>query len=66
MEAILYALFPCAFVTFVYCVQGQVWYLIMSIPDLAFLFTLSADYLGLYVSPKNKTIKYVLQIARDI
>ena len=35
--ALLYVMFHCAFVTFQYGVVGQVWYLIVSIPDLSFL-----------------------------
>ena len=32
--ALLCVMFPCVFVTFPYGVLGQVWYLIVSIPDL--------------------------------
>ena len=35
----------CAFVTIQYCVLGQVWYLIVSIPDLCLL-----SYFGIIVS----------------
>ena len=35
--AFLYVTFYCVFVTFPYCVLGQVWYLIVSIPDLRLL-----------------------------
>ena len=35
--ALLYVMFHCAFVTFQYGVLGQMWYLIVSIPDLSFL-----------------------------
>ena len=35
--ALLYVMFSCGFVTFPYDVLGQVWYLIVSIPDLYFL-----------------------------
>ena len=35
--ALLYVMFSCAFVTFTYSVLGQVWYLIVSIPDLCLL-----------------------------
>ena len=38
----LYVLFSCAFVSFACGVLGQVWYLIVSIPDLCLLPTLSA------------------------
>ena len=34
---LLYVMFHCAFVTFHYGVLGQVWYLIVSIPNLSFL-----------------------------
>ena len=33
----LYVMFSCAFVSFPYGIPGQVWYLIVSIPDLCFL-----------------------------
>ena len=36
--ALLFVMFPCVFVTFLYDVSGQVWYLIVSIPDLALLY----------------------------
>ena len=35
--ALLYVMSSCLFVTFSYCVLGQVWYLIVSIPDLCLL-----------------------------
>ena len=35
--ALLYVMFSCAFVTFPYGVLCQVWYLIVSIPDLCLL-----------------------------
>ena len=35
--ALLYVMFSCGFVTFTYDVLGQVWYLIVLIPDLCFL-----------------------------
>ena len=35
--ALLYEMFSCVFVTFPYGVLGQVWYLIVSIPDLCLL-----------------------------
>ena len=35
--ALLCVMFSCVFVTFPYGVLGQVWYLIVSIPDLGFL-----------------------------
>ena len=35
--ALLCVVFPCVFVTFPYGVSGQVWYLIVSIPDLCLL-----------------------------
>ena len=35
--ALLYEMFSCVFVTFPYGVLGQVWYLIVSIPDLCIL-----------------------------
>ena len=34
-------LFSCVFVIFHYVVPGQVWYLIVSVPDLCFPYTLS-------------------------
>ena len=36
--ALLYVMFACVFDTFPYGVLGQVWHLILSIPDLFFLF----------------------------
>ena len=35
--ALLYVIFSCLFVTFPYGVLGQVWYLIVSIPDICLL-----------------------------
>ena len=35
--ALLYVMLSCVFVTFQYGVLGQVWYLIVSIPDLCLL-----------------------------
>ena len=35
--ALLYAMLSCVFVTFPYSVPGQVWYLIVPIPDLCLL-----------------------------
>ena len=35
--ALLYVMFSCVVVTFPYGVLGQVWYLIVSIPDLCLL-----------------------------
>ena len=35
--AFLYVMVPCVFVTFLYDISGQVWYLIVSIPDLCLL-----------------------------
>ena len=35
--AFLYLMFSCVFVTFPYSVLGQVWYLIVLIPDLCLL-----------------------------
>ena len=32
-----YVMFSCVFVTFIYSLLGQVWYLIVSIPDLYLL-----------------------------
>ena len=34
---IQYVMFSCVFVTFSYSILGQVWYLIVSIPDLSLL-----------------------------
>ena len=36
--ALLCLIFPCVFVTFQYSVSGQMWYLIVSIPDLCLLY----------------------------
>ena len=36
--ALLCVMFPCVFVTFPYGVSGQVWYLIVSVPDLCLLY----------------------------
>ena len=35
--ALLYVMFSCEFVTFPYCMLGQLWYLIVSSPDLCHL-----------------------------
>ena len=35
--ALLYVMFSCVFVTFLYGILGQVWYLIVLIPDLCLL-----------------------------
>ena len=35
--ALLYVMFSLCFVTFAYIILGQVWYLIVSIPDLCLL-----------------------------
>ena len=37
LMALLYAMFSCVFVTFPRGVLGQVWYLIVSIPDISLL-----------------------------
>ena len=39
--ALLYVMFSCVFLTFLNGVLGQVWHLIVSIPDLCFYFTLA-------------------------
>ena len=39
-------MFSCVFVTFPYCVLFQVWYLIVSTPDLPFLSTLKRHILS--------------------
>ena len=36
--ALLCAMFPCVFVTFPYGASGQVWYLILSIPERCLLY----------------------------
>ena len=33
----LYVMFSCVYITFLHCVLGRVWYLIVSIPDLGLL-----------------------------
>ena len=38
--ALFYEMLSCVFVTFSYCVLGQVWYMILSITDLCFFLTL--------------------------
>ena len=48
--ALLYVMFSCVFVTFPYGVLGQVWYLIVSIPDLCLLYF--NNILKLYIQPK--------------
>ena len=42
---VLCVMFPCVFVTFPYGVLGQVWYLIVSIPDLCIPLTLYLERL---------------------
>ena len=39
--ALLYVMFSCVFVTFPYVILGQMWYLILSIPDLCQLVSVS-------------------------
>ena len=41
---LLCVMFSCAFVTFPYDFQGQVWYLIVSIPDLCHLPYFGSNY----------------------
>ena len=48
--ALLYVMSSCVFVTFLYGVPGQVWYMIVSIPVLC-LFT--------YFESRNKTRKQI-------
>ena len=43
--ALLCVTFSCAFVTLPYCALGQLWYMIVSIPDLCLL-----SYFGIIVS----------------
>ena len=49
--ALLYVMFSRVFVTFLYGVQGQVCYLIVSIPDLCLLSYF--NYIACYVSELN-------------
>ena len=44
--ALLYVMFSCVFVSFPYGVLGQVWYLIVSIPDLCLLSYFELQYLN--------------------
>ena len=52
--ALLCVVYSCVFVTFPYGVPGQVWYLIVSIPDLCLLPFFDVDgiisYIGTYQS----------------
>ena len=54
--ALLSEIFSCVFVTFPYGVSGQVWYLIVSIPDLCLLFTLTIWQIK-YIQSSQCTIK---------
>ena len=49
--ALLYVAFPCDFVTFPFDVLGQVWYLIVSIPDLCLLHNFEDEKLFLALGP---------------
>ena len=42
--ALLFVMFACVFFTFPHGTQGQVWYSIVSIPDLCFLTSLDIDH----------------------
>ena len=48
----MYVMFSCVFVTFPYGVLGQVWYLIVSIPDI-FIFSHFLDYQQWKVTSKS-------------
>ena len=50
--ALLCVMFSCVFVTFSYGVLGQVWYLIVSIPDFCLLlyFQRKEDAMHLYIN----------------
>ena len=48
---VMFVMFACGFVTFPYGFSGQVWYLIVSIPDLCLLTCL--EHLHVYVSKLN-------------
>ena len=54
-----FVMFYCVFVTFPYGILGQVWYLIVSIPDLCSLFYFVLDYFNIdFFQHKNKTMVY--------
>ena len=44
---LLCVMFPCVFVTFPYGVPGQVWYLIVTIPDLCLLLDFVLVFIGI-------------------
>ena len=59
--ALLYIMLYCVFVTFLYGVMGQVWYLIVSIPYLCFLLTLSY---GLCVCTDDNPLRIFAKLKR--
>ena len=50
LGSLVCVVFLCVFVTFSYGFLGQVWYLILSIPDLCFFLTLKFYNIGLFVT----------------
>ena len=66
--ALLYVMLSCVFVTFPYGVPGQVWYLVVSIPDLCilyFYFTLffvRFSFGSVYTNSKANVTSYLLTL----
>ena len=53
--ALLYVMFSCVFVTFTYGILGQVWYLIISIPDICLLlYFYSSNVLNYFKKHKHE------------
>ena len=59
--ALLYVMFSCVFVTFPCGVLGQVWYLIVSIPDLCLLPHFGIEGLLVRASPLAESLCCVLE-----
>ena len=57
----LYVMFICVFVTFPCGVMGQVWYLIVSIPDLCLLPYIGMEALLVQASPLAESLCCVLE-----
>ena len=64
--AFLYVMFSCVFVIFRYIVVGQVWYLIVAIPELCFLTYLLTLLLQRFnVGPSSKSASSKLHILKE-
>ena len=57
--AFLCVLFSCKFVTFPYGVPGQVWYLVVSIPDLYFLYGIATALINISITMMNSFHEHI-------